>query len=96
MCAAALFPIPKLKTLGSAITLSIFPVMMNVLDASAGNCLNPFTACWAAKRGEMALTANSRVVESRVIFASGSEASPGTLCAPVLEVVLALHLRSRL
>ena len=70
----------------------MFPVMMNVFEAEDGSCLNPFTASWAVKRGEIALTENSRVTSSSEILERGSEASRATLFAPDIVIFCQLHL----
>jgi len=59
---------------------------MKVLYAELSSCLKPLTASWAASKGEIALTAKSRLASSTEIEESGSLASITVRDAAVIVV----------
>ena len=90
----AAFPMPRSKRAGIGITLRTLPVKMNVLDAVSGRSLNPRTACCAATRTLVVLTAMLRSRESTLnVFDdvdSGSSPSTGEAVEAVVTSKLGL------
>lgn len=88
MCADADLPAPDSRNCGSGLTLRMLPVNANTLGASAGSSLKPRTACWAATKTLVLLTAMSRLNASSGI----ANGSPGeeNVAAPATKT-LSIH-----
>lgn len=82
ICADADLPAPDSRNCVRGLTLRMFPVKKNTLGEWAGSSAKPRTACWAATKTLVLLTAMSRLKSSKEI-AKGSLGGANVAAAAV-------------